>query len=405
MRKYWKLMSIAVITIAAIGFFYIQSALAGSNYPEFKFDTLHGAEEEVEDLVLYGNYFEGSIKGDNFQITAEGIQYNRDLSYFDRLDRRDRFPELKQHQQNYKGFMRGKNSLSQLAENEKHLAYADVTSGIYSDMEFQIEVLDKELDELSEFTVDVPEEDKYSFIYIEQVHIAGENLKVVTSNRVNGSMENFSTDIHVYEFNIDEQILANDEIIVSYSEGNTDQIMTHVYTPGDGSTLQSNSYAIFILEEWETGEDEKGNYYSKFTDNNVISINMETNEHAEFELPDELFGMENTVILGESLLYFIQPVEHGLEINAYDLENEELNENWSLTIEHDIDMSMGPPVTKIQDGKMYIVSQTNEDYAEAQIFVIDVQSVELVYEGQILRLNGNTESIEHFFHVYDMTIR
>jgi glutaredoxin-related protein len=128
MTKYWKSISIAVITVAAIGFFYIQSTLAGTNYPEFGIETLSGNEEAVEDLILDGDYREGNIKGDNFQITAEGTQYNGELSYFDRLDRDYRFPEMNQLQENYKDFMRGKQSMFQLAENERYLVYANINS-------------------------------------------------------------------------------------------------------------------------------------------------------------------------------------------------------------------------------------------------------------------------------------
>jgi hypothetical protein len=407
MKKYWKLISIAVITVGTIGFFYIQSALAGSNYPEFEIETLGGNDEEVQDLVLYGNYMEGNIKGDDFQITAEGIQYNRDLSYFDRLDRRDRFPELKRLQQDYKSFMRGKNSLSQLAESETHIVYADVT-GNSGEMSFRIEVLDKEDNEQTAFTVEVPDDEKDSFIYVEQVYMDGEKVKVVTRNHVNGSMDGFTTEIHVYEFNIGDQILTGNEMILSYSEGSTDQTMTHVYKPGDGSKLQSDTHAIFVMEEWET--DEEGGYYSQFAESKVISIDMETNEFTEFVLPDTLQGVENTVLLensqGDSMLYFPKNNEHGLEIVVIDLENEKMDEKRSFTFERDnINMNSGPPVTAIQDGKMYIITQTNEEYALSNIFVVDVQSVELLYEGQIKGLNGSVKSMEYFFHIFDMAIR
>ncbi|WP_164214498.1 hypothetical protein [Virgibacillus sp. YIM 98842] len=407
MKKYWKLISIAVITVGTIGFFYIQSALAGSNYPEFEIETLGGNDEEVQDLVLYGNYMEGNIKGNDFQITAEGIQYNRDLSYFDRLDRRDRFPELKRLQQDYKSFMRGKNSLSQLAESETHIVYADVT-GNSGEMSFRIEVLDKEDNEQTAFTVEVPDDEKDSFIYVEQVYMDGEKVKVVTRNHVNGSMDGFTTEIHVYEFNIGDQILTGNEMILSYSEGSTDQTMTHVYKPGDGSKLQSDTHAIFVMEEWET--DEEGGYYSQFAESKVISIDMETNEFTEFVLPDTLQGVENTVLLensqGDSMLYFPKNNEHGLEIVVIDLENEKMDEKRSFTFERDnINMNSGPPVTAIQDGKMYIITQTNEEYALSNIFVVDVQSGELLYEGQITGLNGNVKSMEYFFHIFDMAIR
>lgn len=162
------------------------------------------------------------------------------------------------------------------------------------------------------------------------------------------------------------------------------------------------------MEEWET--DEEGGYYSQFAESKVISIDMETNEFTEFVLPDTLQGVENTVLLensqGDSMLYFPKNNEHGLEIVVIDLENEKMDEKRSFTFERDnINMNSGPPVTAIQDGKMYIITQTNEEYALSNIFVVDVQSVELLYEGQIKGLNGSVKSMEYFFHIFDMAIR
>jgi hypothetical protein len=241
-------------------------------------------------------------------------------------------------------------------------------------------------------------------VYVEQVHIAGENVKVITRNHVNGAIDSYSTEIHVYDIDIGEQVLANDEMVVSYSEGSDGQTMTQVFTPGDGSTLQSNSHAIFIMEQWESSEVGEEGQYSHFAQSRVISIDVETNEVSEFELPVELQGIAHSVLLEDSTLYFTNQVESGLEITVYDLENQEVDENRSVTIERD-NMNMGSPVTAIKDGRMYIASQINEDYALANIFVIDVQSGELLYEGQVTGLNGDTDSIANSFHLFDAAVR
>jgi hypothetical protein len=403
MKKYWKSISIAVITFAAIGFFYIQSTLAGVNYPEYEMETISGNKEELEGLVLYGDYREGNIKGDNFQITAEGIQYSGELSYFERLNSSFGFPEINQLQKKYKDFMRGKQSIYQLAENEHHLAHVSVNSGVDSGMELQIEVLDKDSKDTTEFTVDVPDNEKYSSVYVEQVYIAGEEVSIVTRNHVNGTIDSFSTEIHVYDIDIGEESLVNDEMVVSYSEGSDGQSMTNVFTPGDGSTLQSNSHAIFIIEQWERDQNEEEGYYSQFAESKITSIDVETNEVSEFKLPDELKDIAHSVLLEDSTLYFTNQVENGLEITVYDLEDQELDENRSFTIERD-NMRMGFPVSAIKDGRMYIASQINEDYAPANIFVIDVQSGELVYEGRITGENGDMNPIGQSFHLFNMTV-
>lgn len=402
MKKYWKSMSIAVITMITISFFYIQSTLAGSSYPEFTFEFVSGDEEEVEDLIVYGDYREGNIKGDNFQITAEGTQYNGDLSYFERLERGHRTPQMNELQENYKGFMRGKHSIFQLAENEENLVYADVNSGPDSEMEFQIEVLDKASDQSMEFTVDIPDEENYGYIYIEQVLISGDKAKVVTRNHANGTMDSFATDIHVYDFDISEQTLINDETMISYSEGSAGQTMTSVFTLGDGST---NSHAVFVLEQWETGQDGEGMHFSDLVENKIIYIDMETNDHTEFELPEDFQGIVQSALLEDSVLYFNHLGASGLEINAYDLETQELDDRRSFTIEREhLDMHMGQPLTAIKDGKIYILAYTNEDFAQANLFIHDVDSGELVYEGRITETNGDGRAIENTLHIYDMAV-
>ncbi|GAB3807159.1 hypothetical protein [Virgibacillus kimchii] len=403
MRKYWKSISIAIITMVTIGSFYIQSAFAGSNYPEFMMETLHGDEAEVKNLTLYGDYRIENIKGDNFQITAEGTQYYSESSYLDRLHGRNMSQEMEELQKDYKSFMRGKLRESQLAENEVNAVYADVSSNTDRDKEFQVEILDKDSGGTTEFSADVPDGEKYSFIHVEQVHIVGDQIKLLTNNYVNGTSEGFATEIHVYDFDMNQKSLVHNEEIISYKDGTADQTMTSVYIPEGGSSLKSNSYAVFILEEWETGEDGEGIHYTDLSKSRVVSIHVETNEYAEFELPDEFQDLANTVKLEGSSLYFIDSSASGFEIMVYDLENQELDESRSLTIEQDnVDMHMGQPLTAIKDGKIYIVSYTDEEYIQANILVVDVQTGELVYEGQVKGNGGDTN--DYTFHLFDMVI-
>jgi hypothetical protein len=403
MKKYWKSMSIAVITIVTIGFFYIQSTLAGSSYPALAFETVSGNEEVVEDVVIYGDYRQDNVVGDSFHLTAEGIQYNRDLSYIERLERGYRSPQMNELQEEYKDFMRGKHNIFQMAENEEDLVYADVNSGPDNEMEFQIEVLDKASDQSMEFTVDIPDEENYGYIYIEQVLISGDKAKVVTRNHANGTMDSFSAEIHVYDFDIGEQTLVNDETMISYSEGSAGQTMTSVFTLGDGST---NSHAVFVLEQWETGEDGEGMHFSDLAESKVISVDMETNEHSEFELPAELQDIAQTALLEDSILYFNHLGASGLEINAYDLETQEMDDNRSFTVKRDhLDMHMGQPLITIKDGKIYILAYTNEDFAQANLFVHDITSEELAYEGRIIEKHGNAGAMDNNFHIFDMAVR
>src|SRR5690625_7285073 len=88
MKKYWILIVISIVMVASIGTFYIQSALAMSNMPEVTIEKKQGDAKEIDSLLMNGYYYdELNYVGDVFEIDLEGIEYFKNKSLFQRVNR------------------------------------------------------------------------------------------------------------------------------------------------------------------------------------------------------------------------------------------------------------------------------------------------------------------------------
>ena len=56
MKRYWKIISICFVTLIVIGTFYIQSSFATNEHVKIEFEKVNGNEDEVKNLMLYGDY-------------------------------------------------------------------------------------------------------------------------------------------------------------------------------------------------------------------------------------------------------------------------------------------------------------------------------------------------------------
>ena len=57
MKRYWKIISICLVTLMVIGTFYIQSSFATNEHVKIEFEKVNGNEDEVKNVMLYGDYF------------------------------------------------------------------------------------------------------------------------------------------------------------------------------------------------------------------------------------------------------------------------------------------------------------------------------------------------------------
>ena len=94
MKRYWKIITLCLITLIVIGTFYIQSSFAANEHIKIEFEKVSGNKDEVKNLVLYGDYFVGNMY-QPLQITSEETSNPNNLTFLQELERISFCPYLK----------------------------------------------------------------------------------------------------------------------------------------------------------------------------------------------------------------------------------------------------------------------------------------------------------------------
>ena len=86
MKRYWKTISICLVTLIVIGTFYIQSSFATNEHLKIEFEKVNGNKGEVKNLVLYGDYFVGNLY-QPLQISSEETINQSNAPFLRQLER------------------------------------------------------------------------------------------------------------------------------------------------------------------------------------------------------------------------------------------------------------------------------------------------------------------------------
>lgn len=383
MKRYWRLIAIVTVVVLTIGTFYIQSTLAADSYPEFSIENINGSEELIEPVTLNGSYNTGTGVHVAVDVTSDGPEYFDNQSFFERLQGMYSH-EVKQLQQEYRSFMRGKggNIMSYL-ETENRLAYAEVlnqsvrTSG--SDMEFDMAVLDKESNETTSFTVPVPNRAMYQRVYVEDVQMANDTLKVVTRNFSNDG----ENTLYMYHFDMTEQEITGDERIAI--TGENEENATNDFMKVRESDQSAPSKYIIFRENSPASQDVNG----------YIVYNLETGEKQQLDLSGR-----DALLAHNEYLYF----STGDQILQYNTETDDMTAEIDLPAQDDGEtQEQTQPQLHVTNDRMYLFTGSPGQKVGQDITVIDTTSGETVYNGKVTSENpvGQNESL----HIVDIHIR
>ncbi|MEK4084867.1 hypothetical protein [Psychrobacillus sp. FSL K6-1415] len=406
MKKYWKFTSIIAVIVLSIGTFYVNSAMSETQYPEFAINKKSGDAEEIKSLELEGSYHEGgsmSYVNTNLQITSDDTDYRNGRSIIDSIIGHPA-PMIQKLQEKYRNFMRGKGrSVDSFFEDNKLLAYAEVKYKIGSfttrDFKFAISIVDKDNGNTSSFSIKVPDSSVVENIFVEDVQVVDNELKVITHNstRENGKYYN---EKHIYSFDISTGKIVSSETIFSIPEqqGNAYIHAELVQT----SHKQSNENLIFIktLEKMiQDGESDR----LEETTRELISYNLRTNEKETIKLPDSLKEHQISYFDG-STIYFSKLSGENLVITPYSIENDQANNEFTIQLSNETS-DADPPIIIMEDGKLYVTTHITNLKTKASITVIDLKTSDTIYQGEVIRKSSPNSTEQFELYLYDMMIK
>ena len=387
MKRYWKIISICLITLIVIGTFYIQSSLATNEHIKIDFEKVNGNEDELQNIVLYCDY-----SGNNhrlyqpLQVTSEETIKPTNLSFSQKLSRLGVPNYLEELVEKHRNFMRSKDLSPHLFfEDENLVAYAHM-----NDFSFDIEVLTKKTDEITSIQLDVSEKENYGWMQVEEVQVIDSELKVITrASRIGGSVRN---ELRVYTFDMKEQKLVSDDTIAStptVENGYSDLRIIN-----DNYSIQRQKYLLVKIEAFE---DEKidSNGEPNLVANEFIVYDIETNQSKKVVASDETLGsIGGSSAIYNSTLFIPSQTANGIEVNQYDIESDKWGKKLAFDLVDTKDDEEAPYI-KVMNGKFYIIHAKTNGHT---IFIGDLITGESLYEGK-LKVK-NQEEVQKNYRLY-----
>ncbi|MEC5424549.1 hypothetical protein QGM71_13695 [Virgibacillus sp. C22-A2] len=406
MIRYWKLISIVSVIVLAIGTFYIQSAVALSNYPRFVFQKISGDEEEVENIKLQGSYHDEGMQDGNLHITSDETVYYNELSFLERLGGVNQPSRITRLREEHRNFMRGKDrDLSMLYDDESMIGYANVAAGPFGsgnrDFEIKVEVLDKKSNSTTKFTVDLPEKERYRYVYVEDVQIVNGEMKVITRN-YSYETNSDNTEMHLYSLDIGGQKVVGDDVLITSSESYVGGAWSAVEFLDETHNLSSSKYIVYNINHWKDVQEKEGNYYQEKAGSEISAYHMETGKHIQFELPEEISQANYKASVDGSIIYFSIGTETGFEVIAFNMDRQKEESSQRLEITRPI-VDIEEDLIKVKDGKVYISSSNKAPDRESNISVIDLESGKLLYEG-FIELEKQQSNRNYSLYIHQMIV-
>lgn len=406
MKKYWKFTSIMTVIVLSIGTFYVNSAMSATQFPEFVISKKSGNAEEIKSLVLEGGYHEGSpinYTSNHLKITHDSSDYRNGSSLLDLVIGHPA-PMIQELQDKYRNFMRGKGqNLDSFFENSKLLAYADVKYKIgvstSRDFKFAISILDKEAGNATSFTIKVPDSSVVEYIYVEDVQVVDNELKMITHNYTSDN-EKYVNEKHIYTLDISTGAIKSNETIFSFpdQQGNTNIYAELIRT----SHKQAHENLIFIKTHEKMIQGEESDISGEIS-RELISYNLKSKEQKKIELPESLKEHQISFFDG-STIYFSKLSEKNFVVTPFSIENDQAGTEYTLQLSNEIS-NTEPPMIVVKDGKLYVTTQLTNLTTKASVAVFDVKTGETLYEGEVERKNSPDNMKEFELYIYEMSVK
>lgn len=401
MKRYWKIISICLVTLMVIGTFYIQSSFATNEQLDIVFEKVNGNEDEVKNVMLYGDYL---IDQTHFyrqytplQMTSEETINLNNLSFLQKLSGMGVPYYLEDLVEKHRNFMRSKDlTPNYFFEDENVVAYAKINAknNVHpmKELTFDIELLTKKSEEVTSIQLDVPEGENYSWMQVEDVQVIEGELKVITS----GFRINSGDELRVYTFDMNVQKVVSEHTIASIPP--VENGWSDLRIVDEGTSIQSNNYLLIRIKAFE---DEMGHSDGEMSEvaNEFIIYDLKNNQSKKIVGPADILDSigSDSAIFNSTILIPTQ-AENSVEVSHYDI----ANEKWDKKLAFDLFGTKddeNAPYMKVMNGKIYIIYSTTNGH---NIVIGDLKTGKSLYEGKIKVINLEEDQKDYRVYFHDI---
>lgn len=401
MKRYWKIISICLVTLIVIGTFYIQSGFATNEHVTIEFEKIDGHEDEVKDLVLSGEYvyFSGEYMVNQLyqplQITSEETIAPRISSLYQKLKSESVPLIFEELVDKHKNFMRGKDlTPNHFFEDEKVVAYASIKAdNLYKQplegLAFNIEMMDKQSNEVTSIELDLPERISFYWIHVEHVQVIDGALKIMTQ----GYGMDDTDELRVYTIDIKERKLVSDDTIASSPP--VENGWSDLRIINQREFFQGQKYFLIQIDAFEEEMRELEGEQNLIVPEYIV-YDIENNQSKQIVAPDEAhWFIDDAVAIQDNTLFSPSASEDGLEVSVYDIENEEWKEKLTVALGDMNDDET--PYMKIIDEKLVAVYETNDGH---YLWIGNLHTGKMLYKGKLHVKNQGEDQANYQLYIH-----
>ncbi len=424
MKRYRNLAVIAVVTTISLGTFFTKVAMSESKLPKFYLKTENGDSKYVKNLSISAGY--GQEGGRGLSITTDGSEYKDSNSMLSELDSEyydlKKLNDLKKKERN---FMRGKISSSQFYIDKDFAWHAEVKGGKIggtyehknNHFKLYIDGLDLQNKDRYKFKIDIPGEEIFSYINVNDVQLIGKDLVVTTSqnktNVVNDKTTNTNISVDqnelvMYRINVNQKKII-DQIVINKS---TYDQKTKTHTEIQSSIQEadptvSSKYYVYKDGKLKDTVQPNGETVTEEVSNELVVFNLETGKEENLNLSKKQKEQlkQSYELLDNEELYFLKNSDKGISVLKYNLNNKKVD---------------GVPVLaskingnnlsnyKINGGKLYAITNNVEAPGKVnkEFSITDLTNGQSVFEGKIevKNIKGNLSKALKKLQIYDFKV-
>ncbi|MEY8755285.1 hypothetical protein AB9M93_12490 [Peribacillus frigoritolerans] len=396
MKRYLCSIIIGMVVILSIGTYYVKFSSA-SSLPKYTFKTLEGSDKELDPVIINATLENGSFY-EPLTFESNTTTYASERSYLENLNgRQDHQIErlIKEH----RSFMRGKNSISSLYEDDDFLAYASVNSEITNngkmEAEFDIGLLEKKDEEETSFQIELPNQGRIMNIDVRDVQLVHSKLQVLTMNDVNSNNEKQTKEVHLYTIDVANKKVLNDKTLVSETFTHPNQVDFEM--PTDVAPSQPNNMVLISLIKGVNHED--GPFEKKLKESKLLSYNYETEKLETVKKGSLSLDMERSGYADGKNLYLVEMKSGKYRIKTFDLSSQTLTNDTEL----DLAVNKKEHFSAIKNGRVYFllgneVDQGSLTYKPVQLLIADLKTGKTLYKGETVINKKNSKSFGLFIN-------
>jgi len=401
-KRYLCSIIIGMVVILSIGTYYVKVASSASSLPKYTFKTLEGSDKELDPVIINASLQNGSNFYEPLTIESNTTTYASERSYLENLTGRQGH-EIERLVKEHRSFMRGRDSISSLYEDDDFLAYARVNSEYTKsgnmEAEFDIGLLEKKDEEETSFQIELPNQGRIMNADVRDVQLVHSKLQVLTMNDVNSNNEKQTKEVHLYTIDVANKKVLSDKTLVS--ETFTDPEQVDFEMPIDLAPSQPNNMVFISLIKGVNHED---GFEEKLKESKLLSYNYETEKLETVKKGSLSLEMARSGYTDGKNLYTVEMKSGKYRIKTFDLSSQSLTNDTELDIAANKEEQY---TAAFKNGRVYFLlngmNQVGKTNKPAKLLIADIKTGKTLYKGETVINKKNSKSFE--LYIDDLEIK